>query len=640
MSFLPFIRFWLALSVAASVTGWMLSAFGHLDHAGYLVFLGIGCLFFWKVQRLSPRQGPRAFSSLKRLRKRFRHFLPGAFALLAFLILLGGVLYPPSNHTAVTYRIPRVLHWLASAHWHWIHTENFRMNNRACGIEWLSAPVLLIFRSDRALFLLNFLPFLMLPGLVFSLFTRLGVRPRVAWHWMWLLPTGYNFVLQAGSTGNDTFPTVYALAAVDFACRAWASQRPRDLWFSIIAAALLTGAKASNLPLLLPWFILVLGLWRFGLQRPAGTVLVLVLAALASFLPTAVLNQVYCQDWSGLRLERAGMDMKDPIVGIWGNGLLFILHNFVPPFFPQAGWWNQSALAILPQTLTRPMVANFEQGFLQLWEMPSEDWVGLGFGVSLLLLVSCVAGWKYRHVANRKLVFGAGRAVPNRLRRWALIAPWLALLVFCVKSGMVTGARLISPYYLLLAPLALLPASQSVVVRRRWWRRLARAMVLLAFPVLILTPGRPLWPAQSLLPVLEARKPQARLISRARRVYEVYSTRWDPMANVRALLPPGLASVGFLGAQDDTDISLWRPFGKRRVEHILLTDSAEQIRQRHIEYAVVGCLQLTLYGTTIEAWLQRTGAERVAMATATVKVAEGPQSWYLVRFPGLTPEFD
>ncbi len=126
------------------------------------------------------------------------------------------------------------------------------MNDRACGIEWLSAPLLLFTKSDRALFLLNFIPFLLLPGLVFSIFTRLGVRARVAWQWMWLLPTGYDFLLQAGSIANDTFPAVYALAAVDFAARAWQSRRAADLWHSILAAALLTGAKASNLPLLLP----------------------------------------------------------------------------------------------------------------------------------------------------------------------------------------------------------------------------------------------------------------------------------------------------------------------------------------------------------------------------------------------------
>jgi hypothetical protein len=85
---------------------------------------------------------------------------------------------------------------------------------------------------------------------------------------MWLLPTGYNFLLQAGSIGNDTFPTIYALAAVDFGLRAWDSRRLSDLRLSILSASLLTGTKATNLPLLLPWGILVLPLLPWLFCRP------------------------------------------------------------------------------------------------------------------------------------------------------------------------------------------------------------------------------------------------------------------------------------------------------------------------------------------------------------------------------------
>jgi hypothetical protein len=334
---------------------------------------------------------PRGLCRWKKVRARFRRWLPGGFVVLALLVLLGGALYPPTNHTAMTYRTPRVLHWLAEGHWHWIYTPNYRMNDRCCGFEWLTAPVLLFTHSDRSLFLINFITFLVLPGLTYSVWTRLGVRPRVAWYWMWLLPTGYSFLLQAGSLGNDTFPTVYALAALDFGLRAWATRRSSDLWYSLLAAALLTGAKASNLPLLLPWAILVCGLWPLVRRRPVMSLVIVLLAAVVSALPTVVLNIRYCGDWSGLVLERAGMNMKDPFVGIWGNALLLFSNNFVPTFFPLAGWWNRSALSVLPQALTAPMLANFENGFIALGEMPTEDWVGLGFGLSVLAATALLA---------------------------------------------------------------------------------------------------------------------------------------------------------------------------------------------------------------------------------------------------------
>ena len=162
----------------------------------------------------------------KEFSRRLRLPLPFCFGALAVLIFLGGAFYAPTHYVALTYHIPRVLHWLAEGRWHWIHTPVERMNYSGCDFEWLCAPLLLFTKSDRALFVLNFIPFLLLPGLIFSVFTRLGVRARVAWHWMWLLPTGYIFLLQAGSAGNDAFSTVYALAAIDFGCRAWASRRP------------------------------------------------------------------------------------------------------------------------------------------------------------------------------------------------------------------------------------------------------------------------------------------------------------------------------------------------------------------------------------------------------------------------------
>jgi len=511
------------------------------------------------------------------------------------------------------------------------------MNDRACGIEWLTAPLLLFTKSDRALFLLNFVPFLLLPGLVFSIFMRLGVRARVAWQWMWLLPTGYDFLLQAGSIANDTFPTVYALAAVDFAARAWSSRRASDLWHSILAAALLTGAKASNLPLLLPWALLIFAGLPLLRRQPVATLLVVLLAALVSFVPTAILNIHYLGDWSGLSVERTGMNMKDPVVGVWGNALLIGFNNFVPPLCPFAGWWNQNALTILPHFVVAPLQANFEAGFQAIGELPTEDGAGLGFGLSALLLVALVAGW----VAGGKWqVTRAGvlpvtppvtRHLPRFLRWLVLAAPWIALLAYGMKSGMVTPQRLIAPYYLLLVPLLLTGAGQSQIVRRCGWRRLTGGVLVLSFVVLILSPDRPLWPAKTILSRLHARHPDQRLVARALKVYTVYSERSDPLAAVRALLPADLATVGFIGTEDDADISLWRPFGGRRVEHFFLTDPPEQIR-RQVQYVVVGGFNLAEHNLTFEAWRQQSGAELVGTTNATLKISEGPQPWYVVRF--------
>ena len=646
---LPCVRLWLWISAFASLAGWGLSAAGQLNRPGYAVAFGAAAIIFFllrrkkhstfNIQHRTSSKGARignvgrwmlnveCSTFLKKFLRRFRRPLPFCFGALAVLIFFGGAIYPPGNYTGLTYRVARVLQWLDHGGWFWIHTVNYRMNDRACGIEWIYAPLLLFTKSDRGLFLVNFLPFLLMPGLVFSVFTRLGVRARVAWQWMWLLPTGYNFMLQAGSIANDTFPVVFALAALDFGLRAWTSRLASDLWHSILAAALLTGAKASNLPLLLPWAIVVFPLVPLLRRKLAAMGLVILLAAAVSFLPNAVFNAGHCGDWTGANLEDPRLAMKNPIVGVWGNGFQLMLDNFAPPLFPMARWWNENAPSLMPHSLTAAVDKYFDDGFFTLGELPTEDWAGIGFGLSILLAASVFAAMGIRAPPGAVSV----AVIPSLLRRCVLAAAWVSLLAYCVKSGMTGAARLIAPYYPLLVASLVVGAGQSEIVRRRWWRLLAGATLALAFVVLTLSPDRPLWPAKTILSRLSDRHPDRPTLTRALKVYTTYAQRHDSLAGVRDLLPPGTKAVGFIAGPDDADISLWRPIGDRHVEHFLLTDPPALIR-RQVEYAVVGGFNLKMRHTTIEDWLQQSGAELVASTNATLKVSEGPQPWFVVRF--------
>lgn len=660
MLFLRAVQLWILLSTLASVAGWTLSALGMLDKTGYTIFAAVTMVLAFAFRKSALFCSFPSVQTVWKLKHRMRRFLPAAFAILATLVFISGCLYAPSNHTGLSYRTARVLQWLQHGSWFWIHTPNYRMNDRACGIEWLSAPILLFLKSDRALFLLNFIPFILMPGLIFSVWTRLGMRPRVAWHWMWLLPTGYCFLIQAGGIANDGFPTIYALAMMDFALRARDKCRvlsveqgsaarvkdfrpwTLDLGLSLLSAALLVGAKASNLPLGLPWAIAIFPLIprlfstciqddatrnaQHATRRYIKFSVVVLIAILVSFVPTALLNIRYLHDWSGLSIEHAGMNMKNPIAGILGNAVLLITNNFVPTFFPMAHWWNVHALSLLPGALVRLMNANFEQGYEALGEMPTEDSAALGFGVSMLVLVSVIAGV----FSKRKTQYAPRLGV--HAFRFLLVAPWIALLAYCVKTGMVTPGRLIAPYYPLLLPLLLMGAGQSQIVRHRWWMALAGVVLLLALAALVVAPSRPLWPANTILAKAVAIHPGQPQLQRAQKVYEVYRQRSDPLAAIREHFPKNLKIIGFMGTDDDLDISLWKPYGSRRVEPFFVTDSPEYIHQLGIEYAVVSGLDLASKNVTIDEWRQKTGAELIFTTSATLTVSQGPEPWYLVRF--------
>jgi hypothetical protein len=269
----------------------------------------------------------------------------------------------------------------------------------------------------------------------------------------------------------------------------------------------------------------------------------------------------------------------------------------------------------------------FEGDILHLGEMPTEDWAGFGLGLSLLLVVSVGAGlgvgWRGR------LAKHAG-ASPNTLGRWALLAPWLALLTYCTQSGMSNAARIIAPYYPFLVASLVSGAAQAEIVRRRWWQVLAGVSVILAFVALVISPDRPLWPARTILSRWSSQHPSQGWASRALEVYTLYAQRPDALAGVRALLPPGIQTIGFAGEVDDNDISLWLPLGSRRVVHFLVTDPPSLLRS-HVQYVVVGGFSLHYHRLPIADWLRINQAELVATTNAMVKISEGQQAWYLTR---------
>jgi hypothetical protein len=327
------------------------------------------------------------------------------------------------------------------------------------------------------------------------------------------------------------------------------------------------------------------------------------------------------------------MDMHNPLVGIVGNPMLMLINNLCPPFFPMAKWWNEHSLEFLPVFLRGPMINNFEIGFQNLWELPMEDWSGIGPGVTVLMLISAVIALpnyfgKQQPVCNRTII-------PPLIVKLALIAPWIALLAYCAKSGMVTAARLIAPYYPLLLPALLMGNEQSALVRKGWWRMLAIAVFVMAIGVLIVTPARPLWPAKTVLGKMVTAQPDNKMFARALATYTAYSIRNDPLAELRSALPADLKTVGFMGAPDDLDISFWRPYGKRKVEHINFGETAEQIRERKITYAVVSGLNFDLayeYSKIkVEDWMTTVRAEVITNTTTTIAVSAGPQKWYVVR---------
>src|ERR1017187_3232519 len=310
---------WIWLCAYLNCAGWVLSACHALNRAGYAAVLvaGVGAWLVWSTKPATPVLPKFQWG---KFRRRFRRIFPLAFLILAALAFLGGATHPANNYDALAYRTPRVLHWLAAGQWHWLRTDFQRVNTRTAGFEWLTAPLFLFAGTDRLDFLINSISFLLLPGRFFAVLTRLGVRPRAAWHWMWLFPAGYGYVLQAGSVANDMFGALMALTAFEFALRARREQSVSCLWISGLAVALTTAAKAFNILLLVPWAVAALPAFNILRRRPLASAAVVLFAAGASIIPTAALNVKNCGDWTGLKAEQ-------PMIGGGGRSLRLLANR-------------------------------------------------------------------------------------------------------------------------------------------------------------------------------------------------------------------------------------------------------------------------------------------------------------------------
>ena len=553
-----FVKGWILVSTWASLVGWSLSLGGHFNQTSYawsLVFLAFAlALLFGKTKSLRSKKFFNPIYYLERLRENLfkpSSWLPLLFVFVAFLALVGGILYPPSNYDALSYRLPRILHWLNAVHWHWIDTPNTRQNYSAPGFEWLMAPLYVFFNADRLFFLINWISFLLLPSLVFRTFRLAGIPANSCWSWMWLLPLGYGYVLQSGSIGNDAFATVYALASACFVLSADKGKRFSDFGWSILSVALLTGTKGSNLPLALPWFVAMLLRYQVWISRVPKLLLWTVVALMISFVPTALLNHKYTGSWSGDPTNQGKMNLSNPYAGFAGNSLMLAYSAIQPPVLVASSHVNNMVTHLLPSEFKVWLLERFPRFELKMGEIPMEESAGLGLG-----LTACLALWIFK---------GRGSPIPLPILRgqpWLFlgIAGLISLLFFMAKMGSESTARLLLPYYpfLLLLPLGFWRLPSGTL------RKLAPLFTLLcstALVGLILSPARPLFPVQKLLTSI-GDSPRFARVSAVYLAYLQRGTCWDP---ILATLSPNIKTLGFFSHGDDLEGPLWKPFGLRKI---------------------------------------------------------------------------
>jgi hypothetical protein len=618
---------WVLVSSWSVAAGWILSVFHSLDLTGYMLclVLTLGATFIFLGRSRVNR--PVLQRHVRVPLRRFRRPLPAIFTIILILALIGGSLYPPNNYDYLTYRFSRILHWWSQHGWHWIASNNSRLNISGPEMEWLMMPIFTLTHSDRFFFLINIISFAFLPGLTFSVLRGLGILPRTAWQWMWLFPGAYCYVTQAGSAGNDAFAVVYLLAGLAFSFRAQETKRIPWWWLSILAAALLTGAKASNLPLLLP---LVVSWWPLRALAVRGAIRsfsVISLAAGISFLPMAALNQVHAGQWAGDVNHSTGLQISNPVAGILGNTLQLGVNTLLPPIFLPAANWNST---VVPSIMEKWPVAWVKSQFprlsLETRELAAEESAGLGSGIALLWTVLLLV---YARSNPGARMLRPGQQRPRLSFAWGILAGGLiAFGVFLAKMGSEGGPRLLTPYYPILLFAVLLFVGAKHPLRQRWWRLTTYAVSLIPVIILIVQPARPLFPVSLVVWSLPREGAIGSVSSRIITVYQTYQARADVLAPVRGLLPASVREIGFIGTEDDPEPSLWQPFGQRTVRDIVNPMDVSSLPD-FVSVSESWLREQT--GQSIEDWAKAVGMEEVGCVKITLKIRNGDQNWCVYR---------
>lgn len=599
-------RSWILLSTLLVADGWVLSALHALNRTGYaLSFLLAGALFIFWERRERTLRGPSRLL-WPRIKARFGRPAPLLYLGLFGLALVEGIIYPEDGSDAAMYRTPRVWHWLAEGHWHWIRTFDIRMNIANCGFEWMSAPLALFFHTDRLFFLINLISFALLPGLTFSLLRSLGVAGRVSWWWMWLLPASFCYAFQAGRLANDGCAAPYAMASVVFGLRAQKTGRVADLAIAMLGTALATGMKQTNLPLALLGLIVALPAWRIAVRRPVLVTAAGLAALVVSAIPMIVINLFHDGNWVGVP-RHPGPDWTQwqniaaasPLWSVFGNLFSLPLQTFAPPFAPFYRHWNEMITRFVHSAAGAPF-STFES-FCKLAPVLDEQKAALGWGTGSLLLISLAANCRARFGHSSKETTAAAAVEGWQLAalRWA---PWGLLLLFMAKVTSFEAGRQLSPYYPFLLPALLAPAANAVLVRQRWWRALAYSSMALAGAVLILQPGHPLWPAATVLRPAAQKHPFVRNLYGPAEVYERHRDFFEHQ------IPGDVKVVGYATGVQSLEPMLWRPF-QRRVERVLPNDGLPELQARHIQYVVVEDAFIRSTAGSLEQLLKRFNGE-------------------------------
>jgi hypothetical protein len=258
--------------------------------------------------------------------------------------------------------------------------------------------------------------------------------------------------------------------------------------------------------------------------------------------------------------------------------------------------------------------------------MQIEETAGMGLGLAVFAFTAlgfCLAAIISRYGHSRKR---------DPRACWIVAGVGLALLVYMAKIGSESGPRLIAAYYpLMIAGVLVMTALDGGWTRNRFYQLVGLAALLSAFPLVVLSPARPLFPVASVKACLGSLHVPGSMIGRYEEVYGVYGARFDGFSSLKEYLPKTETAVGFMQTGNNPEASLWRPFGSRAMVEVTPELTREDLEGRQIHFIVIGKDALdTNYNIPIDELTSRWSAHLVAQRELVLLAQRGPETWYVL----------
>lgn len=594
---------WAFVAAGSVAAGWAFSAVQQLPWAGGF------CALLWFAGFLAVGRSWRESAEAER-REIVRALAFWPFLVLAGLIFVASLIYLPVTHDSLSYRIPRLHLWLQQGYAGYVPTSDDRINYMTANWEFITLPFLQVAgaRMLEAAALVSWVLLYLLGGLWAR---RAGASDRAAL-WLGLLPALAVFaVLQARSTSNDLVAAVFVFLSAWFAQAFHSGPSSSRLILSGLFLALAAGTKPHYLVLALPWLI-----WFFAARPFPGRFVpwrhlawIVPLALLSSPLPTFVLNQMEVGSWKGA-VEEGSFIGGNPFFNAVFGSIAFVWQSFQPPVNPLAGAWNAAVNQAGAVLAVKELVPRFNLG---VHFAAIVDSASLGIAVAFAIVLG---------------IWRSFRAPAASGFRWIALAGLAGFLLAVSQAVPGSIGRSFCGFAFLLFPLALAglaglrPRAVAAVSGFAW---------LVALTALILSAGRPLWPAAMVRQMLEERGLLGNRLGAMITSYTAFRERAIAGRVLYEHLGAGRRILVISGGGDPL-APIWE-FARPR--EVLLTPpraTLEWVRGQQPDYVVVTGTGPEMHAELIEELARET--EEIRREDYLVRLQRGPETWRLFRGPG------